>query len=122
MSHVPHEPDPAAAPLPMETMPEDVRDRLQSADPPLLLDCRTPAEREVACIEPSLHVPMQEIEQHLETLTRDPDRAVVVYCHHGVRSLRVARALRGVGLHRTQSMIGGIERWSVTIDPAVPRY
>jgi rhodanese-related sulfurtransferase len=114
--------DPCFQPLPIETLPEEVMARLRSDEPLLLLDCRTTAERHVAAIHPSVHVPMQELEQHLETLMQDPARPIVVYCHHGVRSLRVAHALRRVGLQRTQSMIGGIERWSVSVDPRVPRY
>ena len=103
-------------------MPQEVLTRLRSDEPLLLLDCRTPAERRVASFQPSLHVPMQDLEQHLETLLTDPDRPIVVYCHHGVRSLRVALALRRVGLHRAQAMVGGIERWSLSVDPGVPRY
>jgi rhodanese-related sulfurtransferase len=50
------------------------------------------------------------------------DRRIVVHCHHGGRSLRVANWLRGQGFEQAQSMAGGIDAWSTEIDPAVPRY
>jgi rhodanese-related sulfurtransferase len=50
------------------------------------------------------------------------DKPIVVHCHHGVRSLRVAKFLREKGFAHAQSMKGGIDAWSVEVDPAVPRY
>jgi rhodanese-related sulfurtransferase len=47
---------------------------------------------------------------------------LVVFCHHGMRSANVVNWLRGQGIADCQSMAGGIDRWSLEIDPAVPRY
>jgi rhodanese-related sulfurtransferase len=47
---------------------------------------------------------------------------LVVYCHHGARSLQVAHWLREQGIQACQSMMGGIDRWSLEVDPTVPRY
>ena len=47
---------------------------------------------------------------------------IVVYCHHGVRSLNAVAWLRAQGIEGARSMAGGIERWSAEVDPAVPRY
>ena len=47
---------------------------------------------------------------------------LVVFCHHGIRSLQVAGWLRSQGLEDAASMAGGIDRWSLEIDPTVPRY
>jgi rhodanese-related sulfurtransferase len=47
---------------------------------------------------------------------------VVVYCHHGVRSLRGAAVLAQAGHENVASLAGGIDDWSLTIDPTVPRY
>ncbi|MEX1116425.1 MAG: rhodanese-like domain-containing protein [Akkermansiaceae bacterium] len=46
----------------------------------------------------------------------------MVYCHHGMCSLRAATFLRSIGVENAFSMGGGIERWSQVIDPEVPRY
>lgn len=90
--------------------------------PPLLLDCRTPEEHATARIAGAILVPMQELPERLAELEAFRQATVVVHCHHGMRSLRVARWLRDQGFSRAVSMRGGIEAWSLEIDPAVPRY
>jgi len=117
-------PRPAAASIDpeWEVAPEEVRRRLDAEEPMVLLDCRTDGERAVAAIEPSLHVPMDALGERLDELRPDPATPIVVYCHHGVRSLRVAAALRRAGLDPVHSMAGGIDRWSTAVDPGTPRY
>ncbi|MDA0255078.1 MAG: rhodanese-like domain-containing protein [Planctomycetota bacterium] len=88
----------------------------------LLLDCREPDEHAIARIEGGMLIPMRLIPERLSELEPHRESRVVVHCHHGVRSLRVARFLRERGFQRAQSMSGGIEAWSVLIDPSVPRY
>jgi rhodanese-related sulfurtransferase len=87
---------------------------------PVLIDVRELWEREIACIEPSAHIPMNDIPARVQEL--DPDTHIVIYCHHGGRSLSVTGWLRQQGFERVQSMAGGINRWSQQIDSAVPRY
>lgn len=88
----------------------------------LLLDCREQDEYNTARIAGSQLLPMSELSARVGELAPHRDRRVVVHCHHGGRSLRVARWLRQQGFARAQSMAGGIDRWSCEIDPAVPRY
>lgn len=88
----------------------------------LLLDCRTPREFEVARIEKGVLVPLQELGARLEELKPYSGKKIVVYCHHGMRSLRAAVGLRQQGLGDVWSMAGGIDLWSMDIDQAVPRY
>jgi rhodanese-related sulfurtransferase len=47
---------------------------------------------------------------------------VVVTCHHGMRAARAGRILRQHGFARVENLAGGIEAWSLTVDPSVPRY
>ncbi|HEX9201943.1 MAG TPA: rhodanese-like domain-containing protein [Acidobacteriaceae bacterium] len=91
------------------------------SDTPLLLDVREPWEFEAASLPDSLLMPMGDITSraHAEL---DPDAHIVVLCHHGQRSLSVTMWLRGQGFERAQSLAGGIDAWSRTIDPNVPRY
>lgn len=89
---------------------------------PLILDCRTADEHAIAKIEGSVLIPMQEIVERLAELEPWRDKPIVVHCHHGVRSLRVTHFLREKGFTQTQSMKGGIDAWSVEVDPSVPRY
>jgi rhodanese-related sulfurtransferase len=63
---------------------------------------------------------MDEIPSRIQEL--DPDAHIVVYCHHGVRSLAVTDWLRKQGYAQVQSMSGGLDQWSREIDPGVPRY
>ncbi len=88
----------------------------------LLLDCREPDEHAIARIAGAVLIPMRTIPERLADVEPHRDRPIVVHCHHGVRSLRVARFLRERGFARAQSMVGGIEAWSLEIDPATPRY
>ena len=88
----------------------------------LLLDCRTAEEHATARIDGSVLIPMQEIAERLSELEPWRDRPIIVHCHHGVRSLRVTHFLRDKGFSQAQSMKGGIDAWSVDVDPSVPRY
>jgi len=86
----------------------------------LLVDVREQWEWDACRIEGAKLIPMQTIPANLQAL--DGDEAVICYCHHGMRSLDVAAWLRARGLESAQSLAGGIDRWSLEIDPTVPRY
>ncbi len=88
---------------------------------PVLLDVREPWEFETARLEGSLLMPMGDVPSRAHT-ELDPDAHIVVLCHHGQRSLSVAMWLRGQGFERAQSLAGGIDAWSRTVDAKVPRY
>lgn len=102
-------------------MPEDVKHKLDRGEPLMVLDVREPWEVQTASLEGAKHIPMGDIpaRAHQEL---DPDDHIVVVCHHGVRSLNVTNWLRQQGFENVQSMRGGIDRWSRTIDPKVPIY
>jgi rhodanese-related sulfurtransferase len=99
-----------------------VAERLGSSTPLVLIDCREPDEHALARIEGARLVPMSELASRLDELAAFRDQPLVVHCHHGGRSLTVARWLREQGFAQVQSMSGGIDAWSQTIDPAIPRY
>jgi rhodanese-related sulfurtransferase len=86
----------------------------------VLLDVREDEERAVASIEPSLHIPMNSVPDHLAELPRD--RRIVAYCHHGGRSYAVAGYLETEGFKDVTNLTGGIDEWSRLVDPKVPRY
>lgn len=105
-----------------EVTPRELKRMIDSGTAPALIDCRTPAERDIATIAGSVHVPMAELSGRLGELRRLEDEPVVVYCHHGARSLRVTAALREAGFSDVRSLAGGIHLWSTDIDPSVPIY
>lgn len=85
------------------------------ADPAVqIIDVREAWERAGDAIEPSLHVPLAALEQFgtddaLQGLHRDAP--TVVYCAHGIRSLRAAAILREEGFRQVRSLRGGIVAW-----------
>ena len=113
-------PDPAP---PIETTPHDIQRRLAAGEKLLLIDVREPNEFQAARISGAELIPMRTIPAQLQRLEAASDDAtLIVYCHHGIRSLNVVNWLREQGVSGCQSMAGGIDRWSLEIDPSVPRY
>ncbi len=105
-----------------EVTPRQVKAALEEGEALVLIDCRTPEEHRVARIEGAELVPMQDIPSRLQELAAHAEQRVVVHCHHGSRSMQVAAFLRQHDFEDVRSMAGGIDLWSVDIDPAVPRY
>lgn len=105
----------------MEITTRDVKRRLDAGERLRLIDVREPQEHQIARIEGAELIPMGSIPQALPSLDGD-DAELVVYCHHGVRSLHVVSWLRQQGVENCVSMAGGIDLWSLEIDPSVPRY
>ncbi len=109
--------------LPFEIGPQEVRRLLDSGGPVALIDVREPSEHAQAHIEGAELIPMRTVPaqlQHVEALA--DEATVIVFCHHGVRSMQVVNWLREQGIAGCQSMAGGIDRWSWEVDPGVPRY
>ncbi len=104
-----------------ELSPQAYQQLSGSATPPLLLDVREPWEAETASIPGATLIPMGEITSraHAEL---DPDQPIVVFCHHGARSLSVTMWLRNQGFDHAQSLAGGIDHYARTVDPTIPRY
>jgi rhodanese-related sulfurtransferase len=87
---------------------------------PRLLDVREPWELQIAKIDGSENIPMQQIPAIAEELDRT--HPTVVICHHGVRSLQVVAFLTRMGFANMHNLQGGIDAWSKHVDPAVPVY
>lgn len=86
----------------------------------VLLDVREPWEQEEARIEGSILMPMGDVPSRAHN-ELDPESHIIVFCHHGVRSMSVTAWLRDQGFERAQSLRGGIDAWS-EVDSSVPRY
>lgn len=99
--------------------PGEVVAALDSDDPPRLLDVRSPAEWELARIEGATLM----TEAMAQVVMRWPEHTpIVFYCHLGQRSLDAASYLAGHGFTEVRSMTGGLDAWSLEVDPSVPRY
>jgi len=98
----------------------ELKRKIDAKDDFFLLDVREPNEYQINRIAGSTLIPLGELPQrHQELLDADE---VVLYCHHGIRSLDAAAWLRQQGVEGARSLAGGIERWAQEIDPGVPRY
>jgi sulfur-carrier protein adenylyltransferase/sulfurtransferase len=102
-----------------EVTPEELEQRLGGADAPALLDVREPWEHAIAALPEARLVPMEELPHRLGEL--EPEREVVVYCHHGIRSAEVVLWLRAQGIPAV-NLRGGIDAWALAVDPTLRRY
>jgi rhodanese-related sulfurtransferase len=113
----------ASVSLPIEVTPQEVQHRLNAGEKLFLVDVREPSEFAQARLATAELIPMRTVPAELSRLDASADEGtLIVFCHHGVRSLNVVNWLREQGVSTCQSMAGGIDRWSREIDPAVPRY
>ena len=104
-----------------EITTEEVKSKLDKGEAFTLLDVREPWEFETAHMDGANLIPMGDVPSraHQEL---DPEDHIVVVCHHGVRSMNVTAWLRQQGFDKAQSMRGGIDAWSRTVDGKVPVY
>ncbi len=106
--------------------PSELDALLRGGEGLVLLDVREDHERAHCRISApegvvDLHRAMSRIAGHFVELA-GLGRPIVIYCHHGVRSLAVAQWLASRGVGGTINLEGGIDRWSRVVDPSVPRY
>lgn len=106
--------------LPDEISVAELARMRERADAFILLDVREPDEVATASLAGATLVPMAEIPARAGELSRESP--IVVMCHGGYRSARVAQYLRANGFANVANLAGGIDAWSAEIDPAVPRY
>ena len=99
---------------------EQLRDKLQSKTPPLLLDVREPREYQICRIPGSQLLPLATLPAHFETLSKDQE--IVIHCHHGGRSARAVSFLLEQGFSKVFNLAGGIHAWSERIDQSVKTY
>jgi rhodanese-related sulfurtransferase len=105
-----------------ELSPTEFRRRWPEANAAgvVLLDVREPQELTLAKVRHAIHIPMREVPQRLHEL--DPATPLVVMCHSGGRSRRVAEFLATNGFEEIYNLSGGIDAWAEQLDPSLPRY
>ena len=100
---------------------EEMKARLDAGERFRLIDVREPSEHGVAKIADSELKPLGQIVNWASALT-DKDEEIVLHCHHGMRSDRACQYLAAQGFTNLKNLIGGIDEWSLKVDPSVPRY
>jgi len=117
----PAEDDWFAAPAGVPTISvRELKTKMDMKEVLTLIDVREPYEYEIARIDGSRLIPLGELESHVSDLPRTG--ALVLQCHSGGRSEHAVRILQEAGFENALNLVGGIDAWSVEIDPAVPRY
>ena len=111
--------NPNAPPPIQQVSAADVKTLIDRGESFELLDVRTPAERAIARIEGSR---LLDQSVHDELMQRDRHVPIVFQCHHGIRSQAAAEYFRRAGFTRLYNLRGGIDAWSLEVDPTVPRY
>ena len=95
--------------LPDHMSPLELKERLESKDPPLLIDVRGAEERDEVKIEtPDMHIPMEVFAQQFDTIPQHGN--VVLYCHLGIRSNAARAWMESKGIPISH-LKGGIEGW-----------
>ncbi len=111
-----------STPLPMEIDCRSVKAKLDAGESFVFLDCREASEHATVSIPEAKLLPMSQIQTRLDELAEFKQANIVVHCHHGGRSMRVASWLRQQGFEQAQSMAGGIDQWALEIQPGMARY
>jgi adenylyltransferase/sulfurtransferase len=101
---------------------EQLRDARARGEAIELLDVRSEGEHALVRLDPCRLVPLHELHDRLDELDDWRGARVVVYCHHGIRSRSGAAILMDAGFRDVVSLRGGIDAWSMRVDPNVPRY
>jgi sulfur-carrier protein adenylyltransferase/sulfurtransferase len=103
-----------------EIAPEQMRERLASPTPPLVVDVREPWELEISRLPGTLDIPMGELATRVAEI--DSNRAIIVMCRSGGRSRSVANFLVSRGYPAVANLTGGILAWGERIDPSLRPY
>jgi rhodanese-related sulfurtransferase len=104
----------------IQIVPQELKQKLDQSAKLVLVDVREPWETQLGVITGAKLVPLNTLPNNMGLF--DDAEEIVIYCHHGMRSLNAATWLRSQGVDGARSLTGGIERWSTEIDPKVPRY
>jgi len=101
--------------------PRQLQERLAAGgEPPVILDVRQPWEAQVCALPGSTLIPMNDVPHRVGELNKDDE--IVVLCHHGVRSQRVAYYLMTLGFHNLYNLSGGIDAWAKDVDAKMATY
>jgi len=103
-----------------EIEPQELARKLKAGEDVFILDVRNPDEHAISRLENSELIPLHQLLEGMNRL--DSARETVVHCHHGLRSAQAVNFLRSIGFTRVKNLKGGIDAWSLEVDPAVPRY
>jgi rhodanese-related sulfurtransferase len=103
-----------------EISARDLAEKLKGPNPPVVVDVREPHEFAYCRLPGAQLKPLGQIATWAAEL--DPEAEIVLLCHSGARSAHATLYLRRLGFKNTHNLRGGIDAWSLQVDPSVPRY
>jgi rhodanese-related sulfurtransferase len=103
-----------------DVLPEQLREMLAEGRTPRLIDVREESEWAICRLPGAELMPVGRIAEWSARL--DPQQEILLYCHHGIRSLHAAMTLAGKGFTHVLHLRGGLDAYSLRADPSVPRY
>ena len=109
----------AEPPVPVMTV-EELKARIESGSPFVLLDVRERFEWDIARLDGARLIPLGELHSRMSEL--DSADEIVIHCKSGVRSAKALRQLQKAGFSKLYNVDGGILAWSDRVDPSVPKY
>ncbi len=99
---------------------EELKAKQEAGEKFRLIDVREPVEYNICRIEGAELKPLGQIWQWYQELDRQEE--IILHCHHGMRSEQACHFLARQGFTNVKNLAGGIDAWSLSIDPSVPRY
>lgn len=114
-----HAPEPDQPPRVQALSALDLKAMIDDGTDFVLIDVRTPEERAIASIAGSR---LLDRDGHAYLMSLDRDTTIVFQCHHGIRSQAAAEYCLREGFRNLFNLTGGIDAWSLDVDPDVPRY
>ena len=104
----------------MEITPEELKLKLDREEKLTIVDVREPSEYTICHLKEARHIPLGELGRRTGEL--DPNKLIVLYCHHGMRSAQATLWLRRNGFKYVMNLEGGIDAWAERIDNSMARY
>ena len=99
---------------------QELKRKLDLGEKLTLIDVREPWEYNIAKIEGAQLIPLGSLGTEYKKL--EPNAEIVIHCHMGMRSMDATQFLLQQGFKNVKNLTGGINAWSMQIDPSVPKY
>ncbi len=103
-----------------EISPQELKQKLDENDTVFLLDVREQNEYDIVHLDDAQLIPLNTLPHNIDSLPTDQE--IIVYCHHGQRSLYATAFLHQNGFTEAKNLMGGIDQWAAEIDTTLRRY
>lgn len=99
----------------------DLNERIQSGEKINLIDVREQHEYDLVNLDGIL-IPLGQLESRLGEIDHLKDEEIIIHCRSGARSAEACKIMMKKGFKNPKNLVGGINRWSMLIDPSMQIY